>query len=218
MWFGSSQGSENRPDQIEWQEQQPQQQLERQEHEPEDGVQHGAGDGQRDERHDGDDDQSRQLDHAVLPGRDEARLYGPTRTGAGSSSALLGGTRGALEVGRQGVLDHAGSDFFHRDPFELVMSGGDRAALEARQGAAAKLLGALRRDVDEKKPAGDRRRGCVGGLSRFGGIVLRHGSQESTRKRGAFKADAAYSDTSTWIWRGRASSRSGSVTVSTPSR
>src|SRR3954464_13766224 len=60
---------------------------------------------------------------------------------------------------REGVLDGAFPDLFHRDAFQLVGTG--RLALDARHGAARKLLGARRRDVNEEEAAGDGRRRCV---------------------------------------------------------
>src|SRR3954453_15704832 len=60
---------------------------------------------------------------------------------------------------REGVLDGAFPDLFHRDAFQLVGTG--RLALDARHGAATQLLGALRRDVNEEEAAGDGGRRCV---------------------------------------------------------
>src|SRR4029079_13612049 len=63
--------------------------------------------------------------------------------------------RGALPVvtRRHGVLDDLAADCLHRQAFELVWTG--RVTFDARQGATAQLLGALRRDVHKQESARD---------------------------------------------------------------
>ena len=99
--------------------------------------------------------------------------------------------------------------------------------IEARNGAAPKLLGAHGGDVDEQKPAFDRSRfgprawRCFGfgcGIQNVFGAV--HRSHSLARPpnpcRGRNRGLGGYAATSTLIVRGFASSRNGSFTVSTP--
>ena len=82
-------------------------------------------------------------------------------------------------------MDHAGADLFHGHPFELVMSLGHGSALEARQGTAPKLLGALRGDIDKKKAARNRSRAfAVGSVAAVVVcIVLSHDLSDYTKRR-----------------------------------
>ena len=75
-------------------------------------------------------------------------------------------------------MDDAGSHFFHRDALQLVRTVEDVPAIEPRQRAAPQLLRPLGGDIDEQKPAGDRR--SAFNLDDFGGnsvvlILLNHG-------------------------------------------
>jgi hypothetical protein len=120
------------------------------------------------------------------------------------------------------------ADFLHRDAFELVWGMAARVAIEPRQRAAPQLLGTLRRDVDEQKPTAEGYGGVALGVGL--GIrwvcVLRHAAQRvndghhDTQPRAwcpcERRREMRYF-TSTEICLGFASSRLGSVMVSTPS-
>ena len=73
--------------------------------------------------------------------------------------------RGTFVIGRQRVLNDAGADFLHRDPFQFVVSLRRCTTLEPWECAAAQLLGAQGGYVDKQKPACNWRRlrwlGCV---------------------------------------------------------
>jgi hypothetical protein len=87
------------------------------------------------------------------PGFEKFRR-GPDETAERSLSAEA--PRRPFVVGRERVLDDAGTHFLHRDALEFVRGLGKPVTLEPGQCASAELLGTLRRHVDKKKPAGDR--------------------------------------------------------------
>src|SRR5262249_15376254 len=118
------------------QEDQPQHQLQRQQHDPEDQVQDGADYGDRNERHDGDDDQGRQLDH-VGPPREPSRrpltrtyaylvakFLSPCRLGRAPLRSWSGGCTGSR---RSALL-----------PWRLVPACDDRRTAFPDRGAAAR--------------------------------------------------------------------------------